>query len=255
MLVLQVITDMIDSKFNFDRLKMYFGEPFELPNGMVILQPTIGDILNVGEAPFYGNLNIFVGNPTMYRLKLWEAGVDWNKISDFDLFTLLIKTCEIEYTQLLFDGIDFRNFERVDLDENTAILMNEKDKLIITKEHYELMAKYIRTMFNIFPKVEKAKGKTTKEWMIQEEKDKLLKSSNEDVASTLLPLISACVNHPGFKYKLQELKEVGIVQFMDSVQRIQVYETAIALNHGAYSGMCDMSKVDKSLLNFMRDIG
>lgn len=247
---------MTDSKYNFDRLRMYFGEPFELPNGMVILQPTIGDILAAGEGPFYDNLNVFIGNPTMYRLKLWESGIDWNKISDFDLFTLLIRTCDTQYTQLLFNGIDFRNFKRVDIDENTVVLINEEDELIITKEHYELMAKYIRTMFNIFPKTEKAKGKTTKEWMIQEDKEKLIKARKEEKSSsTLLPLISACMNHPGFKYKLKELKEVGIVQFMDSVQRLQVYETAIALNHGAYSGMCDMSKVDKSLLNFMRDIG
>lgn len=246
---------MTNSEYSFDRLRMYFGEPFNVPNGMIITQPTIGDILTVGEESFYNNLNIFVGNPTMYRLKLWESGIDWNKISDFDLFTLLVKTCDVKYTQLLFGSIDFRNFERVDLENGDVVLINAKDKLIITKEHYELIAKYIRTMFGIFPKVEKAKGKTTKEWMIQEEKDKLAKAKKEDNTSTLLPLISACVNHPGFKYKLQELREVGIVQFMDSVNRIQVYETSIALNHGAYSGMCDMSKVDKSLLNFMRDIG
>ena len=246
---------MTDLKYSFDRLQMYFGEPFDLQNGMIIYQPTIGDILKVGETSFYNNLNVFVGNPTMYRLKLWESGIDWNKISDFDLFTLLVKTCDIQYTKLLFGDIDFQDFERVELENDVVVLFNQRNKLIITKEQYELMAKYIRTMFNIFPKSEKAKGKTTKEWIIQEEKSKLERSKKEEHSSYLLPMISACVNHPGFKYKLQELKEVGIVQFMDSVQRIQVYETAIALNHGAYSGMCDMSKVDKNLLNFMRDIG
>jgi len=246
---------MIDSEYSFDRLQMYFGEPFQLPNGITVLQPTVGDIMKIGEGPFYSNLNVFIGNPTMYRLKLWEAGIDWNKISDFDLFSLLVKTCDINYTRLLFGDIDFCNFERVELEEDVTVLLNQKDKLVLTKEQYELMAKYIRTMFNIFPKVEKAKGKTTKQWMIQEEKEKMAKTKNEAPPSYLLPLVSACVNHPGFKYKLQELRDVGIVQFMDSVQRIQIYETAIALNHGAYSGMCDMSKVDKSLLNFMRDIG
>lgn len=247
---------MTDSKYNFDKLRMYFGEPFEMPNKMIIKQPTIGDIMEIGEIPFYDNLNVFIGNPTMYRLKLWEAGIDWNKISDFDLFSLLLKTCNVKYTKLLFGDIDFNNFDRVEIEENVAILINEIDKIVINEECYKLMAKYIRTMFQIFPKTEKAKGKTTKEWMIQEDKEKILKSKKDDESSsTLLPLISACVNHPGFKYKLQELKEVGIVQFMDSVRRIQIYETAIALNHGAYSGMCDMSKVDKNLLNFMRDIG
>jgi hypothetical protein len=69
-----------------------------------------------------------------------------------------------------------------------------------------------------------------------------------------MPLISACINHPGFKYKLKELKEVGIVEFMDSVQRLQVYESTKSLMSGMYSGFADMSKVDKKLFNFMRDL-
>ena len=101
--------------------------------------------------------------------------------------------------------------------------------------------------------VEKAKGKTAKRWMIDEDKMNAL-HRDEKNTSTLLPLVSACVNHPGFKYKLQELREVGIYQFMDAVQRLQIYESSIALLNGSYSGFCDTSKVDKDNFNFMRDI-
>lgn len=111
-------------------------------------------------------------------------------------------------------------------------------------------------MFNIYPKVEKAKGKTTKELMIDEDRAKLSLESEKDKKSksTLLSLISSCLNHPGFKYKLEEINNMGIVQFMDSVQRLQIYESTVALNSGMYSGMCDMSKVDKKLFNFMREL-
>ena len=57
---------------------------------------------------------------------------------------------------------------------------------------------------------------------------------NDVYKSTLLPLISTCLNHPGFKYKKNELREVGIVEFMDSVQRLQVYESSTALLKGIY---------------------
>jgi len=77
----------------------------------------------------------------------------------------------------------------------------------------------------------------------------------EDIpTSSLLPLISSCINHPGFKYNLNELREVNFVQFMDSVQRLQIYESTSALLKGAYSGFCDTSKIDKDEFNFMRDI-
>lgn len=109
-------------------------------------------------------------------------------------------------------------------------------------------------MFNIYPKVEKARGHSTKEWIIFEDRQKIELRKNEPYKSTLLPLISSCVNHPGFKYKKSELREVGIVEFMDSVQRLQVYESSTALLKGAYSGFVDTSKINKDDFNFMREI-
>jgi hypothetical protein len=66
-------------------------------------------------------------------------------------------------------------------------------------------------------------------------------------------IISACVNHPGFKYKLDELKQVGVCEFYDSVKRLQVYEASTALLKGMYSGMIDSSKINPDEYNFMRD--
>ena len=79
-------------------------------------------------------------------------------------------------------------------------------------------------------------------------------NKDEDKHSNLLSLISACVNHPGFKYKLQELREVGLYQFMDSVKRLQIYESSRALLNGLYCGFSDLSKINKNEFNFMRDI-
>ena len=64
-----------------------------------------------------------------------------------------------------------------------------------------------------------------KEWFIQKDKrqkeiDKEKSDKGKDSRQSLVPIISACVNHPGFKYKLSELKDVGVCQFYDSVQRL-----------------------------------
>lgn len=67
-------------------------------------------------------------------------------------------------------------------------------------------------------------------------------------------MISACLNHPGFKYKKNELREVGLIEFMDSVQRLQIYESTTALLKGMYSGFIDTSKIKSEEFNFMREI-
>ena len=67
-------------------------------------------------------------------------------------------------------------------------------------------------------------------------------------------LISAYINHPGTKYKLKDLKEVGVSEFYDSVQRLQIYESATACMKGMYSGFVDGKSIKPEDYDFMKDI-
>ena len=281
------IISMTDSKTKLSELQLFFGEPLEY-NGIKLYQPTIGDILEYdkkyGESEFWRVLNVFIGNPTMYRLMLWDLGIDWNKISDFELFATLVKNLEQKTTEILLGDLDFTKFEIytkqsppvLEINEETgeetvsvpeptivlykpALLDEETEtelepEIEIDENTYNMIALYYRTIFNIFPKVEKAKGKTTKKWIIEEDRMNYNLHKNEETTSTLLPLISSCLNHSGFKYKKKELKNVGIYEFMDSVQRLQIYEQSTALLKGAYSGFMDSSKIPSEQFNFMREI-
>ena len=80
------------------------------------------------------------------------------------------------------------------------------------------------------------------------------KNKDDSYKSSLYPLVSSCINHPGFKHSLADLRDVGIFEFMDSVNRLQVYENTRALLAGSMSGFCDTSKIDRENFNFMRDI-
>lgn len=249
------------NKYTFDKLQMFFGEDYKVADGIIISQPTIGDILAYGEKQFYAMLNPFVTNPTALRVMLWQAQQDWTTISDYELFYQLLLSIKPspEQTNLLFGDLDFREFlcykrqNEVDGEiVEDVVLINQRQGVLIDEEIYSHMACYLRTMFNIFPKVEKAKGKTTKQWMIEE--DIANSKTEKQTDSTLLPMVSFCLNHPGFKYKKNELKEMGIVEFMDSVQRLLIYESTRALQQGSYSGFVDTSKIDKQEFNFMREI-
>lgn len=257
----------------FDTAKAYDGAPFKVNDWLTITQPTVGDIIDYGEDKFYGMLYSFVGNTTMFRLRLWKAGIDWNTISDFDLFAMLLRQQYQKDTAILFGDVDFTRFEPVPIDVPNPDFDDTKDPSEdnpLTKESfvlydlamdrtidektYESIVYYLRHLFSIYPKVQKAKGKITKEWIIEEEEIKYERSKKAQFKSILGPLISGCLNHPGFKYKKKELREVGIYEFMDSVQRLQVYETTVALLRGSYSGFVDTSKIAKENFDFMRDI-
>ncbi len=247
--------------YSFDKLQMYFGEDYQVAEGIIISQPTIGDIMAFGEDKFYQILNPFIVNPTSLRVALWQQGKDWTEMSDYELFYQLILQVQLtpNETSMLFGDLDFSKFKPYKRQREIngepvedVVLLNHEQEVLIDEEIYNHMASYLRTMFNMHPKVEKAKGRTTKEWMIEEE---ILNSQNQKPkTSNFLPMISFCLNHPGFKYKKSELKELGIVEFYDSVQRLLVYETTGALMKGMYSGFVDTSNIDKKELDFMREL-
>lgn len=246
--------------FSFDVLRLYFGEDYKINDKIVIHQPTIGDFITYGESNIYNAITPFVSNPTTFRVQLWEMGIDWNKFQDFKLFFMLIKSLNYEYTKLIFDDIDFQSFELCyrpntdSEDQHNWVLYSKKNDIEIDYNTYREMSQYIQFMFDITPKVERIKGKYAKQDTINEDKQKQALANQSKHTSNLLPMISFCLNHPGFKYRKEDLKTMGIVEFIDSVRRLQVYETTNALLKGMYSGFVDVKKLNKEEMNFMRDL-
>lgn len=253
-------------KIEFDELKMYFGEPYVIDcenarGSITIYEPSIGDIIQVGQDNFFSTLNIFITNPTANRLFLWQAGVDWNTLSDFQLFCSLYKSIDNEISKLLFGDLDWSEFmlytkEYEDSEEREVVLANINQNIEINEEVYEHIHQYLQKMFNMKPESELTDDKLLKEWWIRKDtialQQKLKKKDKEEYS--LKSMISACVNHPGFKYKKNELREVGVCEFYDSVHRLQIYEQATACLKGLYSGMVDGSKIKPENYNFMKNI-
>ena len=189
-----------------------------------------------------------------------EPRVDWTKVKDIQVFNMLhLNLLDEEVVHSVFPDITFSDFQLMGLkdDPEKLVLYSSSQQIILTEPEYMEIATYIRTVLNRFPKVEKAKGKTTKQWMIQEDRMKMLNSSkenDEENSSYLLSLVSSCLNHPGFKYKLEDLENMGIYRFMDSVKRIQKYEHSTAVLKGMYSGFVDGSKINPEQYNFMGDV-
>lgn len=251
-------------KIKFDRLQMYFGDPYVIDlegveGNITVFQPTIGDVVRTGEVKFYNTINIFVSNTTSYRSMLWDAGVDWNELSDFELFIMLYQGIDDDVSKMLFGDLDWKKFniyeKRIeDSEDSIPVLYDAENHIEINEEVYQCFHQYIQTVFNMFPEEEITEDKMLKKWWVEKDKRKLERDKKKDESSSSMQsIISACVNHPGFKYKLSELKEIGVCQFYDSVNRLQIYENATACMKGMYSGFVDGSKINPDSYNFMKD--
>lgn len=248
-------------ELDFDPLYVYFGDDYVVDDRITIHQPTIQDFINNKESNIYGVITPFITNTTGYRVQLWDMGIDWNKITNIELFSLMIKNMNYQYSKIIFGDIDFSTFklyEKVKEGEKQLILYSPVMDLEIDEDTRQKMCKYIQYAFFAFPPEEEfTSNKTLKQELINNDKQKILTQRKEQKGKkgqNLLSMISFCLNHPGFKYKKNELRNICIAEFMDSVQRLQMYESTRALYNGMYSGFVDNSKINKNELNFMRDV-
>ena len=152
-----------------NNLQLYFCKDYvvETPGSkkIIIRQPRISDFIKYGDKVVYEAVMPFTTNPTSIRVKLWDMNIDWTKITDFQLFSLLIRNSDNEYTPNMFGAIKFSDLRTVQVGENSEdfILCDEKQDLIIDKEAYLKISKCIQTMFCITLKTEIVKGRYNKE--------------------------------------------------------------------------------------------
>ena len=240
----------------FDQLSMYFGESIKVNDGMTIKQATIGDILTIGESQYWGMVNLLTAIPSDYISMLYDNGINYMDISDLELFTLMKGGLKKEQTKILFGDLDFSKF--VPCKRNTdgsLVLYNEESKCLLDEVSYSLMTRYLCTTNLIKKKPRKAGNHST--YMIQVDVDRQDKreAASKQNRSHLLPMISALVNHPGFKYNISQVKDLTIYQFMDCVARISTLTNTERIAQGYYSGNIDPKKINiKKELDWMRDL-
>ena len=248
-----------EEKLDFNPLQVYFGEDYVLDDKIIIHQPSIQDYIDKGEDAMNRVIAPFIANTTAYRVQLWDIGIDWNKITNMELIELLFKTIDFECSKIIFGDIHFDTFERYKKtlnDETTFVLYSPEDEIELNEDKLNKICKYIQFMFSARPIEEEfVSNRVLKQDLINNDRLKQLKRKKEKHNQSMLSMISACLNHPGFKYKKNELRDVGIYEFMDSVNRLQIYESSRSFLLGRFNGFCDLSKIDKKEFDFMRDIG
>lgn len=237
-----------------DDLKLYIGDDYVINDNIKVLQPTIRQIAEFGEREFFSVVHTVTAIPSDMKSQLWDMGLDWMEVDDFELFVMLSQTLTPDRTELLFGNLDFsklRPFNHPHV-EGEIILADKETGVLIDKMIYLRIVSYLRKAFNITPKVEKAANKMTKKILIEEDRKKIELNKDKPFKSFLLPLISSVKVKQG--YTKEYVLNMGYVEFMNDVARLQVIHNADHLLSGVYAGTIDMKKINKAELNWMKEL-
>ena len=236
-----------------DELQLYFGDDYVINDYIKITQPTIGQVVDYGEAQYFSMVHTLTAIPSDMKSQLWDLGLDWTEMDDFELFMMLVQTLAQDKTSILFGDLDFSKLRPFKNNQNGDIVLADKETgIIVDKMIYLRIMSYLRKLHNIKPKVEKAANKMTKKVLIEEDRQKILLAKDKPFKSYLLPLISAIKVKQG--YTKDYVRNMGLYEFFDDVERAQVINNADHLLSGAYSGMMDLKKVNKQEFNWMREL-
>lgn len=239
--------------FEVDELALYFGSPYPINAYITVTLPTIGELVEYGERQYFSLINTLCAISSDMKSSLWDSGLDWTTVQDFDLFIMMTRNLPVEKTKIILGDVDLsqlRPFEN----KNTggAVLYNPDTGAILDELAYKKMFSYLCKAHNITKKVEKAANSYTKKILIDEDRQKIERAKNEPYKSFLKPLISSVKCRMG--YSLNYIKQMGLMELFDDLNRLQIIVNTDALLGGMYSGFVDTSKIPQSKFDWTREI-
>jgi hypothetical protein len=272
-----------------DKLRIYKGLDVPITPKISVKQPTLSEILEFGERDYFSAVRTLTSVGADMKWQLWEQGIDYTKISDYDLFIKLIwrilgsQKTMIEEAQLTVEGqqmlADFTQEEldklmvnplrlilNIDLGdfilckEDTAadeperlILYNRKDDITIDQAVYAQMISVIRDIHGFKRNNEMPGNEITKMDLIEDARDELEAAKYKDFESILRPLISYLNVKCGLCGS-DQIWNMHINQFFYDIKKAGGIKETELLLQGAYSGFASLKDVDNEKLNWFSDV-
>ena len=228
-----------------DKLLLLSGEPIVICEGLTLFQPTLGEIRDYGESRFYNTFWTLCAAPWDMPSALDDVGINFMKISEWELFTSTAQALGVEHTKLIFGDLDFSKFQllkRTKEDGNEDLVLYDGN-LLIDEDLYKQFIKYVKAMIGFEHSGKKAGNEITRRTLIELDRKDRKRAARKQHESILFNGIISLVNTEEFKYNYQTVFDITLFQFTKSLQQIQGKKAACALLQGSMSGFCDTSKV------------
>ena len=248
-----------------DELKYFVdGQDYVINDFITLRCPTVREVIDFGESRYSDVVSVFTRKPYDIAVELYDDGVDYQSISDWDLFFDTIINIPPVYTKIICKDIDFTQFEQYTNKETGAkyLVHSENSDFIIDEVIYRYMVTYLRYTHFISEKVEYDVGNNmAKKFLIDRMRRKKKKLEQDyalgrkKIKSQISDMIRYCVNNANFKYDYSSVKDIKLCLLYDSFFFITHNNERDNVMSGIYHGTIDTSKMkDKSILNAIPDL-
>lgn len=240
-----------------DELQIYRGKDFFVKEGIVIHQPTLDEICNYGERQYWSMVYTLTSVGADMKFQLFDMGIDYTTISDFQLFYgLLSRSFSKEQTAILLGELDFSRLQIFQKKDSEDIVMYDRETNIEIDEYtYLIIADVLRSMHGLKRNDQLPANEATKQILIEDAREDYLRNKNREYHSQLKNMVSAMINCNGFKYNHNEVWDMKINAFIDSVRRISKMKNADLLLQSGYSGFgVNLKEISTKQLDWLGEL-
>lgn len=227
-----------------DTYKLMMGVDLLITPEITLKHPRLQQICELGEDVYFSHIVSFVATPTDLKVELDDAGLNFEEISDFQLFCTRVNALKDNITTQFLDGFDFAYAYPVIHESGELMLFDPSHNALLDEVHYLILSDYIRTIHG-FKKNEEVYGNEyTRKMVIDIERSARKHKRHKQSEPFLLDYISGLINCSESKYTYKDVWDLPYYVFIDSIRRTQKVMEFKGLMSGMYSGMVDTSKLN-----------
>ena len=230
---------------------LLYERELKVNDDISIVIPTVREVLEQ-EEEYYGLVSLITATPYDMMVQLDDLGIDFREISDYELFLLSFEAIKSADTHLVFGDLDTTGFERmVNTHNGTLALTNKKTGLVIDMAIHYQICEALRAIHHLKKNIKHAGNVEAKDYLLERARKKLKRRRKKAEASQLESLIIALVNTEQFPYKFDEVLDLTIYQFNESVLQVVKKIDFDNRMHGIYAGTISAKNMSQDSLNWM----
>lgn len=231
-------------------LNLLYQHSYAVNKNIRVMIPSIGEILE-NEDQYYTMVSMLTAVPYDMMAQLDDAGIDFTRINEYDLFLLLFESLKKMDTRLIFGDLDLSTFRIAVNEASNAVVLINSDGIVIDRVAQNQIAATLRKLHHLEKNRRKPGNEDAKEYLLRREREKMKRRKNRKTDSQLESLIVALVNTKEFKYDYETVRDLTIYQFNESLHQILKKVEYDNRMYGVYAGTIKASDLSQDDLNWL----
>lgn len=227
---------------------------YKVNDKISVYVPTVDEIFDFGDQKYYSIVQTLVATPFDLMVELDDIGIDYETITDYQLFILMMESIAVneDDTSILFGDLNLKGFQEAVNPQNGEKVLWSKDNDIVIDQMIALeICNAIRKIHFWEAPIGRAGNAEAKRYLIERNRKKKKRLAKKPYKSFLESMIISLVNTEEFPYNYETVMELSVYKLNASWRQIQKKKHWEQTMNGVYFGTVDTTKINLEKINWL----